>query len=94
MSKKVKRRVWTWSCGPHRRRVRLFQEEGRAIYVEIRDWRQPLRYRYRMLSLNHADRERAKNYAKVLVLFWRVSGRPPSMSWRRGRGPLPKEAAA
>jgi len=67
---------------------------GGNIIVEIRDWRRPNEYRYRCLSLGHRDRERAVRYAQVLVRWWKLTGTPPKMVWRRGRGPQPKERAA
>jgi hypothetical protein len=66
---------------------------GGNIGLEIRDWRRPNEYKYRTLSLGHPDRERAIEYAKVLVRYWRRTGKPPRLVWRRGCGPLPKAAA-
>jgi hypothetical protein len=74
----------------------LFQdptEFGGNVGLEIRDWRRPNEYRYRTLSLGHADRDRAIRYAKVLVRWWKRTGIPPKLVWRRGCGPLQKETA-
>jgi hypothetical protein len=90
------RRIWTHAEGPYRRRVRLCQTLGECaenIVVEIRDHRQPGVYRYRSLSLGHADRERAIKYAQVLVRYWRIYGKPPALVWRPNRhGPQPRTA--
>ena len=93
----MKHREWTHHEGPFRFRVRLFQDPtecGGNIGLEIRDWRRPNEYRYRTLSLGHQDRERAIAYAKVLVRWWKATGIPPKLVWRRGRGHLPKDVAA
>ncbi len=94
---RVTTREWSHEEGPHRFRVRLFQDStefGGNIGLEIRDWRRPNEYRYRSLSLGHRDRERAVKYARVLVRWWRSTGVPPKLVWRRGRGRQPREAAA
>jgi hypothetical protein len=83
---------WSHSVGPYRYRIRLFQApnySGGNICVEIRDTRFPGQYRYRNLSLGHADRERAVKYAKVMSRWWKQTGHPPKITARRGRGPLP-----
>jgi hypothetical protein len=94
-NQRVRRREWTWATGPRRYRVRVYQDPaecGGNIVLEIRDARRP-GYRYRSLSLGHADRERAMRHAEVLSRWWRQSGRPPRLVWRRGRGVLPRDVA-
>ena len=91
---RVVHRAWSEAVGPHRYRVRVFQDTPDGIIqVEIRDARQP-GFRYRCLSLHHSDRLKAIKHAKVLSAWWRRTGRPPTMVWRRGRGPEPKHLAA
>jgi hypothetical protein len=84
-------REWSHREGPHRFRVRVFQNNsGGNVCVEIRDARFPSEYRYRTLSLGHADREKAVKYARVMSRWWKHTGCPPRIVWRRGKGPLPK----
>ena len=84
-------RPWSHAEGPRGFRVRVFEDRTSPnIMLDIRDWRQPDKQRYRTLSLGHHDRERAVRYARVLSRWWRRTGNPPRMMWRRGRGPLPK----
>jgi len=88
------KRIWSHSEGPYGYRVRLFQTPGFSaenIQVEIRDARRPGEWRYRTLSLRHQDRERAIRFAKVMVRWWRRTGKPPRIVWRKQiRGPQPK----
>jgi hypothetical protein len=94
-SNRVARREWSVGVGPRGYHVRVFQNpayNAGNISLEIRDWRQPTQYRYRALSLRHKDRERAVRYARVLSRWWKRTGTPPAMIWRRGRGLLPPNA--
>jgi len=89
----MKRRIWTHGEGPYGYRVRLFLDPVMSpnILVEIRDARRPGEERWRTLSLRHNDKDRAIRFAKVMVRWWRRTGKPPRLVWRQQRhGPMPK----
>lgn len=84
-------REWSYSVGPRGYRIRVFQRSGYSggnLCIEIRDTRFPGEYRYRCLSLHHQEREKAIRYARVMARWWKLTGTPPKIALRRGRGPL------